>query len=155
MTITLRLPLAAALACAGLAFALAGCGVPPEDEHAAQTAVAGGGQAEAGDDADDDAEEVEASGGDAAHGKELFIACAACHGPEGKGIPNLGKDLTTSTFAADKTDAELVAFLKVGRDATDPLNTTGVAMPPKGGNPALSDDDLLDIVAYVRELEGR
>lgn len=46
----------------------------------------------------------------------------------------------------------MVAFLKVGRDPSDPLNTTGVAMPPKGGNPALSDQDLLDIVAFVRTI---
>ncbi|MEO8084045.1 MAG: cytochrome c, partial [Ardenticatenales bacterium] len=80
--------------------------------------------------------------------------CAACHGPDGKGVPSLGKNLVTSTFAKDMTDAELVAFLKVGRDTSDPLNTTGVAMPPKGGNPALTDGDLMDIVAYVRQLEG-
>lgn len=156
MSLFRRLPLIAVLAFAGTTIALAGCGVPPEDEHAAQTAIAGGGQADAdaGDDeADDDV--AESGGGDAGHGKEIFVACAACHGPDGKGVPNLGKDLTTSTFAKGLTDAELVAFLKVGRDATDPLNTTGVAMPPKGGNPALTDDDLLDIVAYVRELEGQ
>jgi disulfide bond formation protein DsbB len=93
-----------------------------------------------------------ASGGDVAHGKELFVACAACHGPEGKGMPNLGKDFTASTFVAEKTDAELVEFLKVGRPVDDPLNTTGVMMPPKGGNPALTDQDLLDIVAFVRTL---
>ena len=90
--------------------------------------------------------------GDVEHGKELFVACAACHGPEGKGMPNLGKDFTTSTFVAEKTDAELVEFLKVGRGTDDPLNTTGVMMPPKGGNPALTDQDLLDIVAFVRTL---
>jgi disulfide bond formation protein DsbB len=92
------------------------------------------------------------SAGDAGHGKELFTACAACHGPEGKGMPNLGKDFTASTFVAEKTDAELVEFLKVGRPVDDPLNTTGVMMPPKGGNPALTDQDLVDIVAFVRTL---
>ena len=52
-----------------------------------------------------------------------------------------------------KTDDELVAFIKVGRDPSDPLNTTGVAMPPKAGNPALTDDDLYDVVAFVRTLQ--
>jgi mono/diheme cytochrome c family protein len=28
-----------------------------------------------------------------------------------------------------------------------------VAMPPKGGNPALSEEDLADVVAYLRTLE--
>jgi cytochrome c5 len=34
----------------------------------------------------------------------------------------------------------------------DPLNTTGVAMPPKGGNPAMSEQDIADIVAYMRTI---
>jgi mono/diheme cytochrome c family protein len=90
--------------------------------------------------------------GDVAAGKELFVTCAACHGPGGEGVPNLGKDMTTSEFIAGKTDDELVEFIKVGRAPDDPLNTTGVAMLPKGGNPSLSDDDLYDIVAYIRTL---
>ena len=44
-------------------------------------------------------------------------------------------------------------FIKVGRDPSDPLNTTDVAMPPKGGNPALDNDDLYDIVSYIRTLQ--
>ncbi len=91
--------------------------------------------------------------GDPLAGKEKFTAtCSACHGPTGEGIPGLGKDMKTSQFIAGKTDHELVEFIKVGRDPSDPLNTTGVAMPPKGGNPALSNDDLYDIVSYIRTL---
>jgi disulfide bond formation protein DsbB len=51
------------------------------------------------------------------------------------------------------SDAEFVSFVKNGRDITDPLNTTGLDMPPYGGNPALSEQDLFDIVAYIRTLE--
>ena len=68
-------------------------------------------------------------------------------------MPNLGKDMTTSEFIANSTDAELLAFVKVGRPPGDPANTTGVDMPAKGGNPALSDEDLADIIAYIRTLE--
>lgn len=93
-----------------------------------------------------------AMAGDANKGKTLFVTCAACHGPNGEGVTGLGKPFTTSEFIASKTDAELVEFLKVGRAVGDPLNTTGVAMPPKGGNPALTDQDLLDLVAFVRTL---
>jgi disulfide bond formation protein DsbB len=89
--------------------------------------------------------------GDAAQGEELFAkTCAACHGPEGKGIEGLGRDMTSSEFIAEKSDEELVEFIKVGRRPGDPLNTTGVDMPPKGGNPSLADDDLYDIVAFIR-----
>ena len=91
--------------------------------------------------------------GDPVAGKDAYLkTCIACHGPEGKGVPNLGKDLTTSEFVDSKTDAELVAFLKTGRPSTDPLNTTKVDMPPKGGNPALTDADLLNIVAFLRSI---
>jgi mono/diheme cytochrome c family protein len=93
------------------------------------------------------------SQGDAAKGKELFTTCSACHGPKGEGVSGLGKDMTQSKFIAGKTDEELVEFIKAGRPASDPLNTTGVNMPPKGSNPALSDEDLYDIVAYIRTLK--
>jgi mono/diheme cytochrome c family protein len=42
----------------------------------------------------------------------------------------------------------------VGRQPTDPLNTTGQLMPAKGGNPALTDEDLYNVVAYIRSLNG-
>ncbi len=89
--------------------------------------------------------------GDPNKGKELFLGtCAACHGPDAKGVPGLGKDLTASAFVRQQTDAQLLAFIKKGRPATDPANTTGVDMPPKGGNPALTDQDLADIIAFIR-----
>ncbi len=95
-----------------------------------------------------------AAKGDPAAGKTKFDGtCSACHGMDAKGLPGLGKDLTTSTFAIGLSDDDLVKFLTVGRDTGDPLNTTGVQMPPRGGNPALTENDLYDIVAYVRTLE--
>ena len=94
------------------------------------------------------------SAADVVNGQQKFATtCASCHGPDAKGMPNLGKDLTVSEFVKDKSDAEMVAFLLVGRPASDPLNTVGVDMPPKGGNPALTEKDLLDIVGYVRSLQ--
>jgi disulfide bond formation protein DsbB len=69
------------------------------------------------------------------------------------GVPGLGKDLTTSTFVPSQTNEQLLAFLQTGRPASDPLNTTGVDMPPRGGNPAFSDTDLQNIVAYLRTLQ--
>ena len=60
--------------------------------------------------------------------------------------------MTDSEFIAGLSDEELVAFIKIGRTTSDPLNTTGVDMPPKGGNPALNEDDLYDIVAFMRTI---
>lgn len=94
--------------------------------------------------------------GDPAKGQQAFqSACVACHGPDAKGVTGLGKSLhpSDSEFVRSHSDAELVEFIKVGRQPDDPLNTTGVAMPPKGGNPAISDDDLYNIVAWIRTLD--
>jgi disulfide bond formation protein DsbB len=105
-----------------------------------------------GGEADEPAEPV--STGDAAAGEPLFNStCSACHGPDAKGMPNLGKDLTTSEFLKERSDAEMLDFVLIGRTAGDPLNDTGVDMPPRGGNPALSNDDIYDIIAYLRTLE--
>jgi disulfide bond formation protein DsbB len=99
---------------------------------------------------------VSAVKGDPAAGQAAFqTACVACHGPDATGVPNLGKSLHAgdSEFVRTHSDEELVDFIKVGRQPDDPANTTGIAMPPKGGNPAISDDDLYDIVAWIRTLE--
>ena len=91
----------------------------------------------------------------ASPGEVLFrVTCPACHGSDAKGVPGLGKDMTTSAFIQSLSDAELVEFIKVGRTADDPLNTTGVAMPAKGANVALSDEDILLIVEYMRTLSN-
>jgi disulfide bond formation protein DsbB len=118
-----------------LVLALAACGGHPGEPGTTGTVVTGS--------------------GDRGRGQEIFDStCITCHGPGGIGIAGLGKPLTTSTFAAGLTDSELLAFLDVGRPADDPLNTTGIVMPPRGGNPALTDADLIDVIAYVRTLAG-
>jgi disulfide bond formation protein DsbB len=94
-----------------------------------------------------------APAGDAEKGKAVFAtSCAACHGPTGEGVQGLGKDMTKSEFIAGLSDEALVAFIKTGRPISDPLNTTKVDMPPKGGNPTLSDEQLTDIVAFIRSI---
>ena len=92
--------------------------------------------------------------GDPVAGEEKFNeVCIACHGAGGIGIDGLGKDMTSSDFIAGLNDEELLAFVRIGRPISDSLNTTGVDMPPKGGNPALSDDQILDIIGYIRTLQ--
>ena len=93
-------------------------------------------------------EGVEAGFGDAANGESLYNgSCIACHGAEGVGVEGLGKPWVGSEFINSSTDDELVA-----RPADDPANTTGIAMMPRGGNPSLTDQDLRDLVAYMRTL---
>jgi disulfide bond formation protein DsbB len=91
--------------------------------------------------------------GDPEAGQAQFdTVCIACHGPGGVGVEGLGKPFTTSEFLLTVDDQELLEFIKTGRPISHPDNTTGVDMPPKGGNPALTDDQILDIIAYIRTL---
>ena len=93
--------------------------------------------------------------GDAVAGATLFAAsCTACHGVDAMGIDGLGKAVPGSEFIIATSQDDLVSFLKTGRSVSDPENTTGVDMPPKGGNPALDDTDLLDLVAYLKSLQS-
>jgi len=87
-------------------------------------------------------------------GKQLWDkTCRSCHGLTGEGITGQGKDIRESVFIQQRTDLELVDFIKIGRMPFDPLNTTGVQMPPRGGNPLLKDADLYDIVAFIRSFQ--
>jgi len=121
---------------------IAGCGGPKKQETAPPPSAP-----------PPEAAPAEIPKGDPAAGKGEFIMyCSACHGPDAKGMPNLGKNLITSQFFGSKTDAELIDYVKVGRPISDPLNTTGVPMPPKGGNPALTDQEIADIIAYIHTI---
>ena len=105
-----------------------------------------------GDEADSVDPGVESTG-DVVAGEVLFQGkCASCHGEDAKGLPNLGKDMTSSAFVKSLSENELLAFVKKGRPVSDPKNTTGVDMPVKGGNPDLDDEELLDIIAFIRSV---
>jgi disulfide bond formation protein DsbB len=87
----------------------------------------------------------------AAQGQAIFQStCTACHGLDGRGIPGLGKNLIESEFVHGLSDTDLLNFIKTGRDAFDPLNTTGIPMPPRGGNPAITDEELNAVIAFLR-----
>ena len=95
-----------------------------------------------------------ASAADVAAGHDSFKkTCATCHGPNGEGMPKLGKNLNANAFVQGMSNADLVEFLKLGRPSTHPDNTRGVDMPPKGGNPMLTDADLGLIVSYMRSVQ--
>lgn len=78
--------------------------------------------------------------------------CSACHGPDAKGIDGLGKTLVGSKMMK-MSDKDLVEFVKKGRDPSDKENTTGIAMPPKGGNAALTDEQIGAIVTHLKGLK--
>ena len=72
--------------------------------------------------------------------------CIACHGGDGTGsLPGV-PDLTGKTGLLSQDDSILL-----GRMA-DGFQTPGssMVMPPKGGNPALTDADLKAVLKYMR-----
>ncbi|MEQ9617119.1 MAG: c-type cytochrome [Phycisphaerales bacterium] len=87
-------------------------------------------------------------------GYDVFVAsCAACHGQGAEGIDQLGLPLSTSGFIRSQSDKELITFIKMGRASWDENNTTGLDMPPKGGNPAINDAQLQSIIDYLRAVQ--
>ena len=72
--------------------------------------------------------------------------CIACHGSDGTGsLPGV-PDLTGPTGLLSQADAVLL------RRMADGFQTPGssMAMPAKGGNPALTDADLSAVLKYMR-----
>jgi EmrB/QacA subfamily drug resistance transporter len=78
--------------------------------------------------------------------------CAACHGSDGRGLPDLGVDLTVSHFIAGASDPDLAAFIVSGRAVGAPENRTGRDMP---GFADLDPRSMDLLVAYVRGLRFR
>ncbi len=78
--------------------------------------------------------------------------CAGCHGFEGEGVAGLGLPLVSSPLVMYASDLELLIFLRVGRPADHPDNTLGVSMPPSGGRPDWNNDEMMDVIAYLRWL---
>ncbi len=87
-----------------------------------------------------------------APGEEVYLAtCSPCHGTEGEGVAGLGSSLIAGEILTI-SDEEMRRLIIEGEDATDPGNSMGVAMPAKGGNPRLSDQQVDEVVGYVRAL---
>ena len=88
---------------------------------------------------------------DVAAGKAVYSqTCIACHGANGKGtIPGVA-DLTKADGALAKADDVLI------KNITEGFQSPGaaLAMPAKGGNPALTDADILAVLAYLRATFG-
>jgi len=84
---------------------------------------------------------------DLGKGRKVFEStCFVCHGSDGKGpLPGV-PDLT-------KKDSRLLQEVELlVKHAIEGYQTPGnpLAMPPKGGNPGLSESEIRDSVAYMR-----
>jgi disulfide bond formation protein DsbB len=88
-------------------------------------------------------------------GRTLFVAsCASCHGVNGLGGTGLTGDfkLQESAMVRASSPEQIAAFIIAGRPANSPDSLSGYSMPPKGGNPTLTDAQILQIAQYVKAL---
>lgn len=89
-------------------------------------------------------------------GETLFKGaglCSACHGPDAKGIPNLGANLTDAQWVHSKGSYDdIVKQITAG--VTADKSTTGVVMPPKGGT-SITDAQVKAVAAYVWSLSHK
>ncbi|MGD8358248.1 MAG: c-type cytochrome [Lysobacterales bacterium] len=83
------------------------------------------------------------AGGDAAHGKELSVDCADCHGDDG-----MGDDETPAIAGMD--EAEFVADLK-GYKSGEKEDESGMMADYAAD---LSEQDMADLAAYYKSLGG-
>lgn len=81
-------------------------------------------------------------------GEKLFMQnCMVCHADDGSGAMPGVSDLTEAREWLAISDSQLLVRLKAG------IQKKGapVSMPPKGGNPELSDSDLIMIIRFMRK----
>ncbi|MDP2481426.1 MAG: c-type cytochrome [Candidatus Palauibacterales bacterium] len=83
-------------------------------------------------------------------GKRLFGGaglCYSCHGPDGKGLPELGSNLTDGQWQhSDGSYKGIVGTIEKGVSAE--RSSTGIPMPPRAGAD-LSDDQVRAVSAYT------
>jgi len=92
------------------------------------------------------------TGGDPKKGDAIYHeTCVACHGEDGRGaIPGTPDFTKTGGGVLSKPHATLFEHIKNGfQEPGKPL-----AMPPEGGNPDLTDQDIKDVHAYLHKAFG-
>ncbi|VAW75993.1 hypothetical protein MNBD_GAMMA12-2660 [hydrothermal vent metagenome] len=85
-------------------------------------------------------------------GKAIYFnTCVACHGAKGKGTVPGAPDFTSTNGPLAKNDKELV------KNITDGFQSPGslMAMPAKGGNPALTREDIKAVLSFLRKTYKR
>jgi cytochrome c5 len=85
-------------------------------------------------------------------GKAIYEkACVACHGTDGKGAFPGVSDFTSNSGPLSKSDDLLLRHITNGFQSP----ASPVAMPPKGGNPDLSEADIAAVLKHIRMTFGR
>ena len=85
-------------------------------------------------------------------GQSTFTTvCAACHGADAKGQPNLGPNLTDATWI--NTDGTYDGIINTVKTGVATPKESATVMPPMGGA-QLTDDQVRSVAAYVWSLGG-
>jgi len=83
---------------------------------------------------------------DLANGANVYNGtCIACHGPDGTGAIPGTPDFTKAHGVLSLPEEVLEKRVENGYQAPD----APMAMPPRGGNASLSDQDVKDALAYM------
>ncbi|MBK8027986.1 MAG: cytochrome c [Chloroflexi bacterium] len=95
--------------------------------------------------------------GDVERGQQYFLprTCGDCHGFNGeRAAPRSAADYVAAGLTC-ASDVDLLAFIREGARPDHTDNVTGIAMPPSGGQPAWTDEQMLDLIAYIRWLHDQ
>lgn len=85
-------------------------------------------------------------------GKAIYdTTCVACHGKDGKGALPGTPSLRKKDGVMAKSDEELVRNILNGYQSPG----SPLAMPPKGGNPSLTEADVRAVLQYMRSAFSR
>jgi len=80
-------------------------------------------------------------------GKAVYQqTCVACHGEDGKGVLPGVPDFTIDESRLDKPDSILLKNMYQGMQSEG----SPMAMPAKGGNSQLTENDLKNVLVYMR-----
>lgn len=83
-----------------------------------------------------------------ASGKQIYLrTCIACHGADGKGTIAGVPDFTDKDGPLTKSDTVLKKHIAEGFQSPG----SSMAMPAKGGNPNLSEADIVSLLKYMRD----
>lgn len=82
-----------------------------------------------------------------ARGREVYEGtCIACHGADGSGALPGVPDLTANDSSLANPDEVLVERMMNGFQSPG----SPMAMPAKGGNPSLTEEDIRAVLGYLR-----
>lgn len=92
------------------------------------------------------------SGAGKSDGQAIYNqTCIACHGGNGKGTLPGAPNFTSPKGALSKSDAVLIKHITEGFQGPG----SPMAMPAKGGNTALTAEDIRAVLAYLRKQFGK